>query len=87
MWQAKRSNRQGNTMDPYVKLLLANEAWVKEKLALRADFFKKGLRGRSQGFCGSVAPIHVCHPKTLPDRIRASCSCTGTSQIRCPITT
>ena len=73
-------------MDPYVKLLLANEAWVKEKLARAQISFKKGL-GRSQGFCGSVAPIHVCHPKTLPDRIRASCSCTGTSQIRCPITT
>ena len=37
-------------MDPYVKLLLSNEAWVKEKLALRGDFFQKGAHGQKPGF-------------------------------------
>jgi len=37
-------------MDPYTKLLLANEAWVKEKVALRRDFFQKGAQGQKPGF-------------------------------------
>lgn len=37
-------------MDPYTKLLLANEAWVKEKVALRRDFFQKWAQGQKPGF-------------------------------------
>ena len=37
-------------MDPYAKLLLSNEAWVKEKLALRRDFFQRGIHGQKPGF-------------------------------------
>lgn len=50
MWQAKHSDRRANTMDPYDKLLLSNEAWVKEKLALRRDFFQRGAKGQKPGF-------------------------------------
>jgi carbonic anhydrase len=31
-------------MDNYVKLLLSNQAWVKEKLDLREDFFERAVR-------------------------------------------
>jgi len=37
-------------MDPYVKLLLSNEAWVMEKLALRRDFFQRAAQGQKPGF-------------------------------------
>jgi len=37
-------------MDPYVKLLLSNEAWVKEKLALRGDFFERAVSGQNPQF-------------------------------------
>lgn len=37
-------------MDPYVKLLLSNEAWVKEKLALRRDFFQRAVHGQKPRF-------------------------------------
>lgn len=37
-------------MDPYVKLLLSNEAWVKEKLALARDFFQRAVQGQKPRF-------------------------------------
>ena len=37
-------------MDSYVKLLLSNEAWVKEKLELREDFFQRAVRGQKPEF-------------------------------------
>lgn len=37
-------------MDPYDKLLLSNEAWVKEKLALRRDFFQRAVHGQKPRF-------------------------------------
>ena len=36
-------------MDRYVKLLLSNEAWMKEKLDLREDFFSKHLQRAEAG--------------------------------------
>ena len=55
-------------MDSYGKLLLSNEAWVKEKLALMRDFFNERSTDKSRGFCGSAARIRVCRPEALPDR-------------------
>ena len=37
-------------MNPYVKLLLSNEAWVKEKLALRRDFFQRTVNAQNPKF-------------------------------------
>lgn len=37
-------------MDSYVKLLLSNEAWRKEKLELREDFFQSAVRGQKPEF-------------------------------------
>jgi len=37
-------------MDSYVKLLLSNEAWVKEKLDLREDFFQSAVSGQKPEF-------------------------------------
>jgi carbonic anhydrase len=37
-------------MDPYKKLLLANEAWVQEKLKVRPDFFKKQAERQTPEF-------------------------------------
>jgi carbonic anhydrase len=37
-------------MDRYVKLLLSNEAWVKEKLDLRKDFFERAVSEQKPEF-------------------------------------
>ena len=37
-------------MDSYVKLLLSNEAWVKEKLDLQEDFFQSAVSGQKPEF-------------------------------------
>jgi carbonic anhydrase len=37
-------------MDSYAKLLLSNEAWVKEKLDLREDFFQRAVSGQKPEF-------------------------------------
>lgn len=37
-------------MDRYVKLLLSNEAWVKEKLDLREDFFERAVSEQKPQF-------------------------------------
>ncbi len=37
-------------MDAYLKMLLANRAWVEEKLELRPDFFKKSSQGQRPEF-------------------------------------
>jgi len=37
-------------MDRYVKLLLSNEAWVKEKLDLREDYFHSTVSGQKPEF-------------------------------------
>ena len=37
-------------MDSYIKLLLSNEAWVKEKLDLREDFFQSAVSGQKPEF-------------------------------------
>jgi carbonic anhydrase len=37
-------------MDSYVKLLLSNEAWVKEKLDLREDYFQSAVSGQKPEF-------------------------------------
>lgn len=37
-------------MDSYKKLLLANKAWVQEKLAVRQDYFSLGAQGQQPEF-------------------------------------
>ena len=37
-------------MDAYLKMLLANRAWVEEKLELRPDFFTKSAEGQQPEF-------------------------------------
>ena len=51
-------------MNSYVKLLLSNEAWVKEKLTCAKIFSKAQSAGRSRSFYESVAPIRACRLRT-----------------------
>ncbi len=48
--QAASSRGRVNRMEAYERLLLNNEAWVKDKIALRPDFFTRTSEGQEPAF-------------------------------------
>ena len=55
-------------MDRYVKLLLSNQAWVKEKLDLRKDFFERAVSEQTPEFLW----IGCCDSRVPPGDITGS---------------
>jgi carbonic anhydrase len=55
-------------MDRYVKLLLSNQAWVKEKLDLRKDFFERAVSEQKPEFLW----IGCCDSRVPPGDITGS---------------
>ena len=70
-------------MEPYERLLLANRAWVKERVKVQSDYFARHADTQSPSSCGSVVPTPAFRLKRSLAPNRVNCSCNATSPTWC----
>jgi hypothetical protein len=70
-------------MQAYERLLLANRAWVKERVKVQSDYFARRADTQTPEFLGSVVPTPAFRRRRSLAPNRVNCSCNAMSPTWC----